>query len=29
MKDGKFEARRNKCANEMISMSRAWDKEKI
>ena len=29
MKDGKFQARWNKCENELISMSRAWDKEKI
>ena len=28
-KDGKFYARWNKCENEMIKMSRAWDKEEI
>ena len=29
VKDGKCWARWNKCENEIISMSRAWDKEKI
>ena len=29
MKDSKFWARWNKCENEIISVSRAWDKEKI
>ena len=29
MKGGKFQAPWNKCENEVISMSRAWDKEKI